>query len=570
MLENSQLLSSECPFKPATVTLRGFPQGQLKKTLRQFQGMNRRRSSIRSNSNSLNSSIENMSSSKDNIETKVKRLSGIHPEVMGQAREIIFGAALFRSAVDGDPMSKTCVQNESLKVSSSVSISTGSKLSRRASVEDPQEPEPSHIGTPASVPISRIDKKDSNLDESKDLATKYSLLNQEVSDILAESPSLDFVSERNTTENSEVKKYTTTSFNEVEEHGKEPVNIFHATAEFSGNFTATDKKNIESYSERAKEILNAGNQYQTVMLLLFGVLLPDKKKIFKLDRSEPSIRNLEKPTGDLEKLIDKFDTPISTIEKTELKSSNESKRLSVVTDDSEEEVIYLPPKKKSSLDSGDDETPSKNPNSVKKSAGIKEQDVSTKIQGAYKRSEVSRTIEIPVKKVEDFKRPAETRHFPVKTSEKLKDSSASASFITSKVNKTVLEKTEIFDPLKDFVSFKKPSTSVPLKTHSKERLQSDTRRFKGFREDLFLEYEVLQKIGEGTFGEVYKAMSKRTREIVAMKRILPHPIEEKEGYPITGYREIRILKTLDHENIIKLIEIGVASEGTLFGSVFLA
>ena len=111
---------------------------------------------------------------------------------------------------------------------------------------------------------------------------------------------------------------------------------------------------------------------------------------------------------------------------------------------------------------------------------------------------------------------------------------------------------------------------MPLKTHSKERLQSDTRRFKGFREDLFLEYEVLQKIGEGTFGEVYKAMSKRTREIVAMKRILPHPIEEKEGYPITGYREIRILKTLDHENIIKLIEIGVASEGTLFGSVFLA
>lgn len=66
-------------------------------------------------------------------------------------------------------------------------------------------------------------------------------------------------------------------------------------------------------------------------------------------------------------------------------------------------------------------------------------------------------------------------------------------------------------------------------------------------------YEKLTKVGQGTFGEVFKARHRRTRTIVALKKILME--NEKEGFPITALREIKILKLLSHENIVKLIEI---------------
>jgi serine/threonine-protein kinase BUR1 len=69
------------------------------------------------------------------------------------------------------------------------------------------------------------------------------------------------------------------------------------------------------------------------------------------------------------------------------------------------------------------------------------------------------------------------------------------------------------------------------------------------------EYEILRKLGEGTFGEVYQANRKITGEIVALKKILMH--NEKEGFPITALREIKLLKTLDHSNIIRLEEMSI-------------
>ncbi|KAK9365755.1 kinase-like domain-containing protein [Lipomyces kononenkoae] len=69
------------------------------------------------------------------------------------------------------------------------------------------------------------------------------------------------------------------------------------------------------------------------------------------------------------------------------------------------------------------------------------------------------------------------------------------------------------------------------------------------------EYEELGKLGEGTFGEVYKARHRRTGRMVALKKILMH--NEKEGFPITAIREIRILKHLSHENVIPLLEMSI-------------
>ncbi|TID19745.1 serine/threonine-protein kinase bur1 [Venturia nashicola] len=67
------------------------------------------------------------------------------------------------------------------------------------------------------------------------------------------------------------------------------------------------------------------------------------------------------------------------------------------------------------------------------------------------------------------------------------------------------------------------------------------------------EYDVQEKLGEGTFGEVYRARSRRTNNVVALKKILMH--NEKDGFPITALREIKLLKMLSHINVIRLEEM---------------
>lgn len=69
------------------------------------------------------------------------------------------------------------------------------------------------------------------------------------------------------------------------------------------------------------------------------------------------------------------------------------------------------------------------------------------------------------------------------------------------------------------------------------------------------DYEITDKLGEGTFGVVSKGRSKRTGAIVALKKIIIH--NEKDGFPITALREIKLLKMLSHVNILKLDEMAV-------------
>lgn len=68
-------------------------------------------------------------------------------------------------------------------------------------------------------------------------------------------------------------------------------------------------------------------------------------------------------------------------------------------------------------------------------------------------------------------------------------------------------------------------------------------------------YERLEQVGEGTYGQVYKGRSKDDGSIVALKKIRMTKDQEKDGFPITALREIKILKVLKHDNIINLKEI---------------
>jgi len=74
------------------------------------------------------------------------------------------------------------------------------------------------------------------------------------------------------------------------------------------------------------------------------------------------------------------------------------------------------------------------------------------------------------------------------------------------------------------------------------------------------EFDRIAQVGEGTYGSVYKAKDRLTNELVAMKKI--RMTNEKEGFPITAIREIKLLRDMDHENVVKLKEVVSSKESS--------
>jgi cyclin-dependent kinase 2 len=64
-------------------------------------------------------------------------------------------------------------------------------------------------------------------------------------------------------------------------------------------------------------------------------------------------------------------------------------------------------------------------------------------------------------------------------------------------------------------------------------------------------YLKMEKLGEGTYGVVYKAQDLQTKEIVAVKKITVHD-DDGEGIQPTTLREISLLRELQHPNIVLL------------------
>ncbi|KAG0454373.1 hypothetical protein HPP92_025677 [Vanilla planifolia] len=75
------------------------------------------------------------------------------------------------------------------------------------------------------------------------------------------------------------------------------------------------------------------------------------------------------------------------------------------------------------------------------------------------------------------------------------------------------------------------------------------------------QYEKVEKIGEGTYGVVYKARDRVTNQTIALKKIRLE--QEDEGVPSNAIREISLLKEMQHRNIVRLQDV-VHSEKRIY------
>ncbi|KAG0312271.1 Cyclin-dependent kinase 3 [Linnemannia gamsii] len=106
---------------------------------------------------------------------------------------------------------------------------------------------------------------------------------------------------------------------------------------------------------------------------------------------------------------------------------------------------------------------------------------------------------------------------------------------------------------------------MPAEDDTRERREAERRRLEERRREEEEKetgpYQKLEKIGEGTYGVVYKATHRPTGRVVAMKKIRLE--NEDEGVPSTAIREISLLKELKHNHVVQLLDV-VHEENKLF------
>jgi fused-like protein len=67
------------------------------------------------------------------------------------------------------------------------------------------------------------------------------------------------------------------------------------------------------------------------------------------------------------------------------------------------------------------------------------------------------------------------------------------------------------------------------------------------------DFHLLQQIGEGSFGRVYKARRKYTGRLVAVKMI--NKLGQSQGDLTSFTREIDIFKQMDHPHIMRMLKV---------------
>ena len=79
-------------------------------------------------------------------------------------------------------------------------------------------------------------------------------------------------------------------------------------------------------------------------------------------------------------------------------------------------------------------------------------------------------------------------------------------------------------------------------------------------------YEILEEIGRGGMGVIYRARQQHSRRIVAVKRILAHQVNSHETL-VRFRREAEAVASLDHANILPIYEVSESEGGLPFFSM---
>ena len=79
-------------------------------------------------------------------------------------------------------------------------------------------------------------------------------------------------------------------------------------------------------------------------------------------------------------------------------------------------------------------------------------------------------------------------------------------------------------------------------------------------------YEILEEIGRGGMGVIYRARQQHSRRIVAVKRILAHQVTSHETL-VRFRREAEAVAGLDHPNILPIYEVSESEDGLPFFSM---
>lgn len=78
---------------------------------------------------------------------------------------------------------------------------------------------------------------------------------------------------------------------------------------------------------------------------------------------------------------------------------------------------------------------------------------------------------------------------------------------------------------------------------------SDATDSEDYIDEQLTRYQKLSKIGEGSYGQVFKARQRLSNRYVAIKKMNLHRYQE--GVPVTVLRELAILKELNHRNVLR-------------------